>query len=375
MYGVWYVTGGTYMLQTLGFNGQQVGAAYSSTAFAALVSPLLIGLLADRFFSVERLMGVLHLMSGGLMLIVVNTSDFTWFFPLLVFQACLYIPTMALSSSLCFQQLENPVKDFPRIRVWGTLGWIAGGLLVGAMDWEATAIPMYLSVGASFISGFYSFTLPNTPPKIKAINSLREAFGWEAFKVLRTPAFIVFIVAMLVNRIPTAFYYSFVNPFLNELGVTNAAGKMTLGQMMEVVIMLLLPWFLRRLGLKWVLFIGLFAWGLRYALFALGDGEGGQWLLYAGILLHGFAYNFSALAGQLYVDSLAPRHLRSTAQGFVAFLTLGLGVFIGSFIAGAIVQHYTLADNTHLWKVIWWYPAVIGVLSAIGFWIFFKRES
>jgi nucleoside transporter len=376
LWGSWYVTLGTYLLETLEFSGREVGLVYGATAIAATVSPFLLGLLADRFFNLERLLSVLHLCGGGVMLIVSFIEHFAWFYPILIAYALLYIPTFSLSNALAFHHLSNAARDFPRVRVWGTIGWVLAGVLVGWLEWEDTSYPMQLAAGASLVLGLFCFLLPSTPPQArKGKLTLVEILGPEVLALFKKRYFTVLVVCLTLISIPSGYYYSFVNPFLNELGMQNAAGKMSLGQVSEMAIMLLLPFFFTRFSFKWIISIGLFAWGARYLLFAWGGMEGGRWMLYTGILLHGFAFNFAILAAQIYIDRIVPAHVKSTAQGFMAQVTLGIGALIGAFVAGETVNFYTATDGTHLWQQIWLVPGVFGLLVTIGFMVFFKGRK
>jgi len=373
--GSWLVTTGTYLLETLSFTGNQVGLVYAGTAIGAIVSPFISGLIADRYVALEKFMAILHGLSAIIMFILAQVVAFSWFYPLVIIYLVLHMPTMGLSTAMCFHHIEDPNTHFPRVRAWGTLGFVVAGLIVGSLGLEQMVTPLYISATASVIYALYCLSLPHTPPSEEAKQkSVAQLIGLEAFGLLKRRSFAILMLALTLICVPSAFYYSFVNPYLNEIGIQNAAGKMTMGQMSEIFFLLTLPFFLRWMRLRFVMFIGLLAWGLRYLLFGFGQFAGQEWMLYAGILLHGIAFCFTALTGQIYVDQVAPRHLRSTAQGFVSFITLGFGAFFGSWLAGWIVDSHTIASGQHEWLAIWKVPAWVGIGTALLFLLMFRRK-
>lgn len=368
MWSAWYVTGGTYMLQTLNFSGTQVGLIYGTFAISGLISPFISGILADRFFSTEKLLAYFHLIGGFLLLSMSFLQDFTWCYIIILLYTFLYVPTTALSSSITFHHIKDRTRDFAPIRVWGTVGWVAAGFLVGLLQWETSIYTWWLAGISSIGTGIFCFFLPKTPPIGSAKRrSLRALLSSEAGDLLKNRAFLVFILGITLIRIPASFYYSFINPYLYEIGVPNPTGKMALGQLAEIVLVLTVPFVLRRTGLKKLLVLGMFAWGFRYLLFALGDADTNMWLIYIAILLHAVTYTYTSLVGQIYVDESVPVELRASAQGFMVFLTTGFGPLIGVYLAGTIVQYHTLADGSHYWWGIFLIPAIIGMATAIGF--------
>ncbi len=379
VWGAWYVTMGTWLGETLKFSGEQIGLAYGTTALAAMISPFFVGMVADRFFASERLLAVLHVIGGGVLFYASTQTSFWPLYGVLLAYTLCYMPTLALTNSLSFHQMDDPGREFPGIRVLGTIGWIVAGLVVGTMQLEATAVPMRLAAGASVLLGLFSLVLPHTPPsKLGHRPTLGDVLGLDALKLMRDRSFAVFVVGSFLVCIPLQFYYAFTNPFLNDIGVGNAAGKMTLGQMSEIFFMLVMPWFFRRLGVKYMLLVGMAAWASRYVLFAYGDNGALVWMLYGGILLHGICYDFFFVTGQIYVDSKAPGDLRAAAQGFIAFVTLGVGMFIGSWLSGLVVDGFSTvtADGVQrAWQQIWLVPAIGAGAVLLLFAFFFRSEG
>jgi nucleoside transporter len=287
------------------------------------------------------------------------------------------MPTLALSNSLSFRQMSDPGREFPPIRVLGTIGWIIAGLCIGTLGLEATATPLRIAGGASMLLGLFCLALPHTPPLEKATGKRAtwgDVIGLDALKLMRERSFAVFILGSFLICIPLQFYYAFANMFLNEIHVSNAAGKMTLGQMSELFFMLVMPWFFRRLGVKWMLLVGMLAWTARYTFFAYGNNADLVWMLYAGIVLHGICYDFFFVTGQIYVDTKAPADLRAAAQGFIAFVTLGVGMFIGSWASGRVVDAFVVGAG-HDWNRIWLVPAAAAAFVLALFAVFFRSSE
>jgi len=374
VWGSWYVTMGTWLGETLHFSGEQIGLAFGTTALAAMISPFFVGMVADRFLATERILGGLHLIGGVVLFYASTQQRFGPFYGILLLYTLCYMPTLALSNSLSFHQMSNPEREFPGIRVLGTIGWIVAGLFIGALRIEPTALPMQIAAAGSIVLGLFCFALPHTPPQKKSRVTLRDVLGLDALSLMRERSFAVFVVGSFLVCIPLQFYYAFANPFLNELHVTNAAGKMTLGQMSEIFFMLVMPWFFRRLGVKYMLLVGMAAWAARYTLFAFGDNGALVWMLYAGILLHGICYDFFFVTGQIYVDQKAPPDLRAAAQGFIAFVTLGVGMLIGSWVSGRVVDMFRV-DGGHAWREIWLVPAAGAAVVLVLFAVFFRAAT
>jgi nucleoside transporter len=421
VWGAWYVTLGTYLLNAKDANGARiftdsfVGDAYGTAAIAAMIAPFLVGLLADRLFATEWLLFLLHL-AGAFFLYVLasveqaKVEQSAWFYGALLAYFLAYMPTLALTNSISFHHLSDPGRQFPAIRVLGTIGWIVAGVIVGSLFiapqhvWglrfenplglrftlqlgaqlgpeakiEPTTVPMLIAAGAQLVLSIYCLALPHTPPsRQNAGQTARDILGLDALALLKQWPFLVFVVGSFLMCIPLQFYYTFTNGFLNELGVANAAAKQTYGQMSEIVFMLLMPLFFVRLGVKWMLVAGMAAWALRYLLFAWGDAGDRMWMLYIGILLHGICYDFFFVTGQIYVDKKAPASVRAAAQGLLTFITLGLGLFVGSIVSGRVVGHFATpaAAVGHDWSSIWLVPAALaGIVLMLFSLTFHERE-
>ncbi len=379
IWGAWYVTVGTWLSRTLHFSGTAVAWVAGSTAIGALLAPFLAGSLADRRFPTEKLLAALHGGGGVLLWAASLQQNFLPIYVLVVLYACCYMPTLALTNTLAFRQMRDPAVEFAPLRVLGTIGWIAAGLLVGGLGFEATAAPLRIAAAASLLMAAYCLTLPHTPPEAVTTPQARGIFSAEVLGMFRDRSFAVFAAASLLICVPLQFYYAFTNLFLNEAGVHNAAGKMTGGQFSELGCMLLIPWFFRRLGVKGMLLSGMAAWVLRYACFAFGNSGSGVSLLWLGILLHGICYDFFFVTGQIYVDRRASPAIRSSAQGLITQITYGAGMLLGSFLSGMVVDHFATttasANAGHQWRAIWLVAAgCSGIVLALFAATFHDRE-
>ena len=397
IWGAWYVTIGNYMAAQ--GMADLTHWPYTVNPVAAIVAPFFLGLVADRFFATERVLGALHIIGGLIMLTVPQTSGSPLLFILLLllYNIC-YMPTLGLANSLAFHNIENQEKQFPLIRVFGTIGWIVAGLFIGFVLGQfsgdelpdRTPLPLYTTAIASLILGAYSFTLPHTPPPAAGEKvSLKSIVGIDALRQLGSRAFHIFIACSILICIPLAAYYNFAPIFVAnavyDQNVSNAvvgllpnpSSLMTLGQMSEAAFMLLMPLLFVRFGVKWMLAIGMAAWILRYLLFALGAPDAVFWMVVTGILLHGICYDFFFVTGQIYVDKKSTPAVRGQAQGFLVLVTYGIGMFIGAQIAGALFNAF-LGDETVLtlarWQDFWLLPAGFALIVFLLFVFTFREE-
>ena len=379
IWGSWFVTMGTYLGKSLGATGVQNGNAYATQSWGAIIAPFIIGLIADRFFSAQKVLGVLHLAGAALLYYITTIPNFDGFFPVILAYMIVYMPTLALVNSVSFKQMTNPSKEFPPIRVLGTIGWIVAGIVIGWLGWEASnslVLTFKMASVASLILGLLSFSLPSTPPAQKGQKTtMSDILGLDAIGLLKNKSYLVFFLASIAICIPLAFYYNFTNPFLNEVGMKAAAFKQSFGQMSELGFMIFMPFFFVRLGVKKMLAVGMLAWVLRYVFFAFGDAGANNWMLIAGIVLHGVCYDFFFVTGQIYTDNLAGEKFKSAAQGFITLATYGVGMLIGSYISGPIVDHWKISATAHDWKTIWLIPGGIAALVLIVFVLFFKDTN
>jgi len=372
VWGAWYVTMSTYMTEFLHSSGVQVGAAYSALAIATMISPFFIGMVADKYFAAQRIMGVFHIVGAVLLYFATQIMDNTAFYWIILGYSLLYMPTIALSNSIAFTQMTDPGKQFPWIRVFGTLGWIGAGITIGALAIEKTSSTFHLAAAASLVLGLISFVLPNTPPKGKG-SAASSAIGVEAFVLFKDKPYLIFFIAAILVCIPLSFYYGFANVFLVQTGLENATGKMTLGQFSEAIFILAIPFLFNTIGVKKMLLLGITAWMLRYVCFAFGDNGANLWMLYAGIILHGICYDFFFVTGYMYTEKKAGEKIKNAAQGLFTFATYGLGMFIGTWFSGFTSEYYTV-DGVYQWNSIWLIPAYISVAVLIYFILFFKEK-
>lgn len=377
IWGAWFVTLGTYLVQgPLQASASQVATAFLSQSIGAIVAPFLVGLIADRYFAAQRILAVLHLAGAALMWMASTATSFGMFSACVMIYMLLFMPTLALANSIAMRHMQAPEKQFPPVRVAGSIGWIVAGVLIGWLGWEQAhrlELTFRMAAAASLALGLYALTLPNTPPLEQQRNAtLGQILGLDALRLLKSRSYLVFFLASIAICIPLSFYYNFTNPYLNDLGVRGAAGLQSLGQVSEVLLMLAMPFLFARLGVKTMLALGMAAWVLRYVLFAYGDAGAGFALLVSGIVLHGICYDFFFVTGQIYTDAHAGPASRSSAQGFITLATYGVGMLIGSFLSGAVVEHYTTAAGRD-WQQIWLFPAGVALAVLVAF-VFLFRE-
>jgi nucleoside transporter len=381
IWGSWYASLGAYLATTLKFDGRQIGAAYGAFAIGSMISPFFVGLVADRYFASEKILGVLGLLGGAVICLVPRAETFGEFYPLLILYCATFAPTLALGNSLALHHLADAKRDFPRAKSFSAVGWIAGGVAVSLLDAETTATQFYLAGGLSAAFGLFALTLPHTPPKkVGADVSVGEVLGLDALALLRKRSFAVFIGCMFLICVPLYFYFVNLGVYLTELGWPNVAARMTLAQVSDVVFMLLLPIMLWRFGYKATIAVGILAWAARYFLLAQSvdaPAAAQAALIFAAILLHGVCYDFLFIAGQLYVDDEANERMRGAAQGFIAFILWGVGAFVGTLLAGIVMAAHELPVKSgtieHDWAGIWSQPAV-GAVAVLGVFLLFFRD-
>jgi len=377
IWGAWYVTMGTYLDKVLHATGVQIGAAYSAMAIATIFSPFLVGMIADRFFAAQKLLGVLHLAGAGLLfyLTKVDISGFYW---ILLLYSLLYAPTLALANTVAFRQMKDSGKEFPSIRVFGTIGWITTGWMIDKVlhiGTDQLALTFQMAAIASAILGILSFILPHTPPKAKdSTASFAQILGADSFVLFKDTSFLVFFISSILICIPLSFYYSLTNLYLTEAGMENVASNMTFGQFSEALFIVLIPFFFRKLGVKWMIALGMIAWGLRFVFFGYGDGTSNLWMLFAGIVLHGICYDFFFVTGQIYTDSKAGEKIQSQAQGMITMATYGIGMWVGTLLSGYVKSYYTV-DTVTNWRSLWMVPSFISLGVLVIFLIFFKERG
>ena len=386
IWGAWFVTLGTFLGNNLKATDGEIALAFSTQSWGAIIAPFVIGIIADRYFNAERILGILHLLGAVLMYFMYESTEFNAFYLLVLGYMILYMPTLALVNSVSFNQMKNPAKEFSLVRVFGTAGWIIAGLSISYIfNWDQgrniedglLRNTFLMTSLASLILGIFSFTLPKTPPKAKSANklSLKEILGLDSLSLFKDKNFLIFFISSVLICIPLAFYYQNANPFLVEVGMDNPTGKMTLGQISEIAFMLLLPYFFTKFGFKKTILVAMAAWVVRYLLFAFGDVEELGFMLIIGIALHGICYDFFFVSGQIYTDSKAGEKFKSSAQGLITLATYGVGMLIGFWVAGKISTAYLLNDGKHVWETIWLYPAGFALAVFVIFAIFFKTEK
>ena len=377
IWGGWFVTMNSFLV-SINASPSEIGLAYGSQALGAIIAPFVIGLIADRYFSAQKILGAIHLSGAAIMYYLSSRTDFNSFYPAVLIYMILYMPTLALVNAVAFKQMNDPEKEFSFIRVWGTIGWIIAGLAIGWFSWKGLQLSnTFLLAGiSSAVLGVFGFFLPDTPPPKKGTSAtFSEIVGADALKLLKDRNYAVFFLCSILICIPLAFYYQHAENFIKSaLEINNAAGQMSMGQMSEMIFMFLMPFFFVKFGVKKMLLFGMLAWMLRYLLFGFGDGDADAWMLYAGIVLHGICYDFFFVTGQIYTNQKAGEKIRSSAQGMITLATYGVGMLIGFWIAGLAAEMYKTNDGFE-WKNIWLIPSCISALVMIIFLLFFKEKN
>ncbi|MCZ2154014.1 MAG: MFS transporter [Bryobacterales bacterium] len=382
IWGAWYVSMGTYLANVLKFGGDQIGAAYGAFAIGSMISPFFVGLIADRYFASQKILGVLGLLGGLVLFALARLHSFGGFYPTLILYCALFAPTLALGNSVALTHLVDAKKDFPRIKILSAVGWIAAGVVLSLLQGEQSPIQFMLGGGASILFGLFAFRLPSTPPRKTGRDvGLGEVLGLDSLALMKRPSFAVFIACMFLICVPLYFYFVMMSIYLSEIGWTGLAGKMSLAQVSDVIFLFLLPVFLKHLGYKKTILLGIRAWVSRYLLLAgsVGMADLQTAFIFAAILLHGVCYDFLFIAGQLYADGEANERIRSAVQGFMAFILWGVGAFVGTLLAGRVLAANQIVAPggavTHDWKSIWMSPAIGAIAVLIVFILFFREPA
>ena len=381
IWGAWYVTVGNYMVANKMADG--IFWAYTVGPIAAIISPFFLGMIADRFFATERVLGVMHIL-GGLALMAApyiaqqQGEDYWPFIAVLALHMLCYMPTLGLSNTLAFHNMTNQERQFPLIRVFGTIGWIAANWVVSKLyHADTTATQFYIAGGAGIALGLFSFTLPHTPaPAAGKKAAARDILGLDSLALMKQPSFAIFVVSSFLICIPLAAYYAYAPVYAAAAGFEDVAFNMSFGQISEILFMLVMPLFFARLGVKWMLTIGMLAWVTRYGLFAAAD-QNVLWMIFTGILLHGICYDFFFVTGQIYVDKKANRQIRGQAQGFLVLITQGVGMLIGAQVVGRLVNAYTQEVDgvrTGDWKTVWLIACIAAALVMVLFALLFRDD-
>ena len=375
IWGAWYGQMSKYMVTKLGATGLQVGNAYAAFSIAMIIAPFFIGLIADRYFAAQKVLGALNILGAIVLYFLIRTTDPDAFFWMILLYCITYAPTLALGNSIAMQQMVSSEKEFPAIRVMGTIAWIVVTNIVGFYNFGDKVTIFEISMYASIALGLYAFFLPDTPPKASQNASIGDILGLDAFRLLKDRSFLIFVISSILICIPLSFYYAWANPSLTDSGMTNVENKMSLGQASEIIFMLLIPVIYARFGVKWMLISALLAWIVRFVGFGYGDAATSEWLLYIAIVLQGVCYDFFFVTGQIYTDTKAGEKVKSAAQGLIYLATYGIGMGIGSWVSGVVADSYTLADGSKDWTSIWLVPAGISFVVLLLFILFFRGKK
>jgi nucleoside transporter len=374
VWGAWYGQMSKYLLTQLNASGDQVGNAYAAFSLAMIIAPFFVGMIADRYFAAQKVLGVLNLLGAVVLYLITQNTNPDNFFYLILAYCITFAPTLALTSSIALQQMTTPEKEFPGIRVLGTVAWIVVTNIVGYYGFGDKVTIFQLSMYSAVVLGVFSFFLPDTPPKATASTSVAQILGLDAFKLFKDRSFAIFFLSSVLICIPLSFYYAMANPSLTDGGMQNVENKMSLGQASEVIFMLLIPLAYTRLGVKKMLIVGLIAWIVRFICFGYGDVSS-EWLLYTAIILHGVCYDFFFVTGQIYTDNKAGEKIKSSAQGLISLATYGLGMGIGSKLSGIVLDMYTRPDGTKDWLSVWLVPAGIAAAVLVVFVLLFTDKK
>lgn len=362
VWGAWIVPISSYMNSTLAFTGAQIGWICGASALGALISPLFLGYVADRFFATERMLAVLHAAGAACLCLAPRQTTFPALMTLIVVDALCFMPTLPLVNNLAFRHIDKSER-FSWLMVGGSIGWIVAGLVVGFVFGEKNGAFFYLAAGAQVVLAAYCLTLPHTPPK-GASQEGRDLFGLTAVRLLRDPAFLVFAVSIPLVTIAKTFYTTWTNAFLAEIKMPKPTALMTLCQISELLTMLVLPWLISKIGLKRVLMLGMAVWAVRF--FAFGSMQSAA--VIAGLLLHGLSYGLLVAGAAIYAARLVPPAMSARAQSFISMLIFGVGMFLGAQVAGWVGDSYRGAGGgMHDWAKIWGWGAAVALAACALF--------
>lgn len=374
VWGAWYGQMSKYLFTSLGATGSQVGNAYSAFSIAMIIAPFFVGMIADRYFAAQKVLGVLNFLGAIILFFLIQEKDAGNFYWWILAYCLTFAPTIALGTSIAMTHMTDPAKEFPMVRVIGTIAWFVVTNFVGYLGVGDKSTIFYISMLSSLVLGAYAFTLPNTPPKATDKATFAKIIGKDAFVMFKDRSFLIFFISSILICIPLSFYYAMANPSLTDSGMTNVENKMSLGLLSEFLFMLAIPFALKRFGVKWILIVGLIGWIVRFYLFSNGDGGSGLWMLYTAILLHGLCFDFFFVTGQIYTNAKAGEKIKSQAQGLISLATYGIGMYIGSILAGLVTEKYTI-DGIKDWGSIWLVPAGIAAVVLLLFVLFFKDNT
>lgn len=374
IWGAWYGQMSKYLFTNLDATGSQVGNAYTAFSISMIVAPFFIGMIADRYFAAQKVLGVLNILGAIILYFLIQEKSADHFYWWILAYCLTFAPTIALTSSISMAHMSDPARQFPIIRVMGTIAWFVVTNFVGFLGVGDKSTIFTISMITSVVLGLYSFVLPNTPPKATDKPTLAKIIGADAFVMFKDRSFLIFFISSILISIPLSFYYAMVNPSLTDSGMTNVENKMSLGLLSEVLFMLAIPFAMRKFGVKWILVIALIGWIIRFYLFSNGDGGSGIWMLYVAILLHGLCFDFFFVSGMIYTEAKAGEKIKSQAQGLISLATYGVGMGIGSWLAGKVTEFYTL-EGVKNWAAIWMVPAAIAGVVLVLFLLFFKDNT
>lgn len=374
IWGAWYGQMSKYLFTNLNATGSQVGNAYSAFSIAMIAAPFFIGMIADRYFAAQKVLGVLNILGAIVLFFLIREKSAAHFFWWILAYCLTFAPTISLTSSISMAHMSDPAKQFPMIRVMGTIAWFVVTNFVGFLGVGDKSTIFYISMIVSLILGAYAFFLPDTPPKATDKPTFLKIIGADAFVMFKDRSFLIFFISSILICIPLSFYYAMANPSLTDSGMTNVENKMSLGLLSEFLFMLAIPFAMRRFGVKWIMIVGLIGWIVRFFLFSNGNGTSGLWMLYLAILLHGLCFDFFFVSGQIYTDAKAGDKIKSQAQGLISLATYGIGMYIGSVLAGIVTEKYTVGGVKD-WSAIWMVPAGIAAVVLVLFLLFFKDNT